>query len=128
MNKKRRPDYEALYPNVKIAPEILGYLKKSDRRMEYFERDLKRDRAKQDSHGRVLRDVDGQTMKLPEREVSLEKMMEEDWEFPADSPTPEEELVSKSEKQILFQALESLTLDERDLINALYFGDLTDNM
>ena len=39
---KYHPNYKELYPGIQNRPEILDTLKKSDRKMEYMEVDLKR--------------------------------------------------------------------------------------
>ena len=39
---KSHPDYTKLYPGAEIAPEVAQLLKRSDRKMEYMEVDLKR--------------------------------------------------------------------------------------
>ncbi len=120
-NHKRRPDYETLYPGVYIPDEVLEFLKKSDRRMEYFAYDLKRDRVRKDRHGRTVRDEDGFPVRLPEREVSLERLIEEDWEFTAPGPLPEDIVAAKAEKEELRRCVNLLTPEERELITASYY-------
>lgn len=38
--KDFRRNYENLYPGIEKYPDVLSYLKKSDRKMEYMEIDL----------------------------------------------------------------------------------------
>ena len=42
--RKYRPDYGKLYPGVELNEAVLDVLKKSDRKMEYMEYDLKAER------------------------------------------------------------------------------------
>ena len=38
------PDYGRLYPEIQARPDVLSVLKKSDRKMEYMEVDIKQER------------------------------------------------------------------------------------
>lgn len=124
---KFRTDYEKLCPGVEINPEVLLLLKKSDRRMEYFERDLKRGRYVRDKKGKAVRDKNGQLIDLPEREVSMEKLIGESWEFFSDDLTPEENVINTENADIfeLHRCMTLLTEEECDLITALYFHKMT---
>jgi RNA polymerase sigma factor (sigma-70 family) len=124
-NKKYRPDYAALYPGVEISDEVMAVLKQSDRKMEYMERDLKRNRFLRDKDGRVIRSG-GEPVVLPEREDSLERLTDADWEFPDASPSPEDAIIASEDSERLWQALNSLKPDERALIEALFYERLTE--
>lgn len=43
-NDQYHPDYKKLYPEIELRPEILTVLKRSDRKMEYIDVDLKTER------------------------------------------------------------------------------------
>jgi DNA-directed RNA polymerase specialized sigma24 family protein len=120
---RRRPDYARLYPGVKMSDKLLISLKKSDRKMEYEEYDLKRDRTLQDADGKPVLDKNGQPVTLPEREVSLDRLMYEDWDFPSDEPSPEDILIRRMEYGELYRCLDMLRPGERALIDALYFSN-----
>ena len=68
---KYHPNYKELYPGIQNRPEILDTLKKSDRKMEYMEVDLKR--------GTFIYDGEKQIAKfIPSREDSYDQMISED--------------------------------------------------
>jgi RNA polymerase sigma factor (sigma-70 family) len=115
---KFRPDYSALYPDLDIPADVLAFLKKSDRQMEYQERDLKRDR--------VGRAADGTKIRLPEREDSLERLLECDWQFPDVAPSPEETMLAQEELDALRCGVASLDENERALVQALFYDGLTE--
>ena len=51
---KYYPDYNKLYPEVDIAPEIMDTLRKSDRKMKYMEYDIKAEIPMKDENGRFV--------------------------------------------------------------------------
>ena len=63
---------------------------------------------------------------LPSRETSLEQMDEEKHQFVDERPGPEEQLTQSERLQLLRRALKSLTSAEREVIQSLYFEDLTE--
>ena len=65
------PDYEKMYPGVKITPEVLAALRASDRQMRRFESELKTERFEADNEKQVARFI-------PSREDSYERLVEED--------------------------------------------------
>ena len=65
-----RPNYKKLYPNTRISPEVLDVLKKSDRKMEYVDQDLKQETFVVDQEAEVA-DL------IPAREDSYERLVEE---------------------------------------------------
>ena len=65
------PDYEKMYPGVKITPEVLAALRASDRQMRRFENELKTERFEADNEKQVARFI-------PSREDSYERLVEED--------------------------------------------------
>jgi len=105
------PDYRKLYPGVEISPVVMTVLKRSDRKMEYMEVDLKL--------GAFQR---GSAEFSCCREDSLERMVgEEGMEFATAGPSPEEIVIRNEEVDKLCEALKRLSPDEYELIHALFF-------
>lgn len=111
---------------VEVNKEIYTVYAQSERQLEYIELDLKRDRVVQDAYGRTVSDDKGIPLTLPEREVSIEKLVEEGRDFPSSTPSPEEIVLKQLEIMELHHYLDFLADDERSLINALFFEGLTE--
>ena len=107
------------------ADEYIDY-SRIGRKMEYMECDLKRNRSAQDEKGRAVVDGNGLSVELPEREVSLEKLISEGWDFPSSEPPPEDAVIKKLEIEALHNCIDTLNADERALIDALFFDGLTE--
>ena len=121
--KTRRPDYTKLYPDVNIPEDVLQFLKKSDRRMEYLEYDIKRYRYARGKDGKTIRDSNGNPAVLPEREVSLEKLIAEGEDFPSSAFSTEDEIITRMEREELRGRLSQLNSSERKLIGALFYSN-----
>lgn len=117
-NDQYHPDYKKLYPEVELRPEILAVLKRSDRKMEYIEVDLKTERFIHRPKAKIA-------VFLPSREDSYDRMLGEDQQFAHSGMTPEETLVHSVELECLRNALELLPDDERRLIRLRYWCALT---
>ena len=91
--------------------------------MEYMESDLKRDRVQQDENGKKVFDENGNPIMLPEREVSLDKLIDEDWDYASSEPTPEEVVGKRFEMELLNNCLDLLKTEERELVDALFFSN-----
>ena len=104
------PDYNKLYPKVTITLEVQKFLKRSDRKMEYMEIDLKRGTFRQDG-----------TYFTQAKEVSLDIIEEDAPVFISAGASPEERLIANEEIDRLHRALDRLLPEERDLIRELYF-------
>lgn len=111
---------------VPVSEEVYTVYAQSERQLEYMALDLKRDRVLQDANGKAALDQNGQPIILPEREVSLDKLMAEDWDYPSSVPSPESAVLDQLEITALHQCLASLDTDERTLIEALFFEGLTE--
>ena len=111
--------------NVEVSAEVYKVYVSTERKMEYMERDLKRDRVLKDAGSRAVRDDDGHSIVLLEREVSLEKLMDEGWDCSSAELSPEDEVMRQFEIKELHNCLDLLSADERELINALFFEELT---
>ena len=110
---------------VLVSKEVYTVYAQSERQLEYMACDLKRDRILQDADGKAVLDQNGQPIMLPEREVSLDKLMAEEWDYPSSAPSPESVVLDRLEIAALHQGLSSLTAEERTLIEALFFEGLT---
>lgn len=117
--RKCRPDYGKLYPGVDLNKEVLDVLKKSDRKMEYMEYDLKAERSMKDKSGKIFG-------MLPGREDSFERLLETDTQFISEELSPEQLLEKRLEADKLYRCLKLLDEDERALIHALFFDGLTE--
>ena len=107
------PDYGRLYPEIQARPDVLSVLKKSDRKMEYMEVDIKQERFSYDPEGKVA-DL------LPSREDSYERLLAANHQFASAGPSPEEEAVSSL---WLADLMRGLSPEEQDIITQLYILD-----
>jgi len=112
--------------DVEVSEEVYREYAKTERKMEYMELDLKRDRVLQDADGKAVIGGDGLPVILPEREVSLDKLIGEDWDFPDAEPSPEDIVADAIQIEELYRCLDLLESDERALIDALFFGGATE--
>lgn len=116
---KYHPNYKKMYPGIEDMPEILAVLKKSDRKMEYMEVDIKRERFVQDQKACIARF-------LPSREDSYERILEDErLQFPCRGKSPEEVALCRLQNALLRNALEQLTEDEKYLIRLRYWHNLS---
>lgn len=113
------PNYEKLYPGVKLTPEVLACLRTTDRKMKYVEVDLKAEQYIPDPKT-------GETIRLPSREDSYERLLEEDRQFPMDELSPEAETIHADELRRLRLCMALLSNYEQRLISALYFEGLSE--
>lgn len=103
-------NYEKLYPDIEIPPEVLSVLRKGDRKEEYQEVDLKQERFVYDPETKTAHFIPG-------REDSYERLVEDEKrQFSNEDPTPEEHLMRSIENELLRQAVALLKEDERQLI------------
>jgi RNA polymerase sigma factor (sigma-70 family) len=110
---------------IKVSADIYKEYARSARQLEYIEHDLKCDRVLQDTLGRVAYDAEGRPTILPELEVSLDKLMDEAWDFPSDDQ-PEDTVLRHIETDALHRCLDMLDVGERTLIQALFFERKTE--
>lgn len=117
---KYNPDYEKLYPEVEITPEITEILKQSDRKMRYLEVDIKR--------GIFRHDPDAKKAEFtPTREDSLDRLLDDEkMDFFSEDPSPEEAVVHNDEINRLCRALTLLKPEEYALIHAVFFEEITE--
>ena len=105
---------------IEVTDEVYDAYMKGDRKMRYFESDLKAERLLMDENGQI-RQV------IPSREDSLDRLMDDNAEQFADRHESVEEMVLRriSIKR-LYKALDTLTEKERKLIEALFFEEKTE--
>ena len=103
--KDFRRNYENLYPGIEKYPDVLSYLKKSDRKMEYMEIDLK--------SGHYIYDLQRQRIHyLPGREDSFERLS---------GSSTENMIIQKMEYHDLICAISLLSKAGQRLIYLLYW-------
>ena len=105
---------------IEVTDEVYEAYTKGDRKMRYFESDLKTERFLLDKDGQIKRII-------PSREDSLDRLMDDQAEQFADQQESVEDTVFRRVSvERLYAALASLTEKERSLINALFFDELTE--
>ena len=105
---------------IEVTDEVFDAYIIGDRKNRYFEDDLKTERA--------ILGKDGQTKRLiPSREVSLDGLViNKAIQFPAAQESIEDLVFHKISIERLHIALSKLTNEERGLIEALFFEDMTE--
>jgi|GEM_PF-4684472 len=97
---KYHPDYKKLYPGEEITPEVLESLKRSDRKMEYMEVDLKQGSFRQHAAEFAY-----------SREISLDQLRdEEEIDFLSPSLSPEEIAVHIDEIDRLYRKNDAVVM------------------
>jgi len=126
--RNNQKNYAKMFPGVEINADTLKALKQGDNKENYFMVVLKRDRYLKDKRGNYVRDENGLNVKLPEREVSLEKLLEDNWDFPSSTPSPEQKVITEIEKSDLHRCIRSLPAEEKEVIYALFFSNYGEGM
>ena len=117
---KYAPDYAKLYPGVTISPTVMRALDQSDRKMQYFELDLKTERKRKDKRTKAI-------TVSPAREDSLDRLTENnEHQYLLEGASPEDTLIERDELERLRLALKRLEPEERELVKALFFEDKTE--
>ena len=105
---------------VEVTDEVYRAYMQGDRKMRYFENDLKTERFVHGKEGQVVRIISS-------REDSLDRLMDENaQQFPDDVESVENTVLHKLEMDKLHTALAMLTPEEQDLIQALFFEEKTE--
>lgn len=106
-----------MYPEA--SDEIIEILKRSERKMQYQEFDLKREHT--------MIDQETQTVWIiPSQEDSYERLLELSVSFAADQPSTEDIAIQNILLKQLEDALHLLAPDEMDLIEQLYFREYSE--
>ena len=117
---KYAPDYSKLYPGVTITPSVKRVLTGSDRKMKYFERDLKTDRRRENKQT-------GEVKITPAREDSLDRLVEDNnQQYALTEMSPEDALVERDDVERLHRALRQLEPEEWELVRARFFDGETE--
>ena len=113
---------------VEVSEEVYTAYAEIGHKMERMEHSVKCSRILRDQDCKTVRDEHGYPVMLPEREISLEKLIDEDWDFVSPEPSPEDALFSLFNMEIeeLHRCISLLTESEQHLINALFFKGLTE--
>ncbi|MBC8585817.1 RNA polymerase sigma factor [Youxingia wuxianensis] len=105
---------------IEVTGAVYDAYMKGDRKIRYFENDLKTER--------VLMDTDGHIKQIiPSREDSLDRLMDDNAEqFTDHHEIVEDMVLRKISAEKLYQALAELSEKERELIVALFFEEKTE--
>lgn len=105
---------------VEVTAEVYMAYTQGDRKMRYFENDLKTERFVLGKEGQVVQII-------PSREDSLDRLMDENaQQFSGGEESVENIVLHKLEVDKLHTALAMLTPEEQDLIQALFFEEKTE--
>lgn len=106
--------------SVEVTDEVYKVYTKYDRKMRYFEKDLKQERLAYDELGNIIK-------RVPSREDSLDRLLDESFmQFEDISENVEDTVLNKISTENLHKALDKLTDNEYDLIISLYFQNFTE--
>ena len=101
---------------VEVTDEVYRAYMQGDRKMRYFENDLKTER--------FVLGKEGQVQIIPSREDSLDRLVDENaQQFSDEQESVESVVLHKLEVDRLHTALSLLTPEERALIQGLFFDE-----
>ena len=106
---------------VEVTEEQYLAYYRSERRMRYFERDIKTETAIRDKDGNIIGYA-------PSKEDSLDRLLEKGGDFADESESVEDKTIREKMLEKLREVLDELTNDERELIDALFFANGGDGM
>lgn len=111
------PDFKRIYPEA--GEEVIAVLKRTERKMQYQEFDLKAEQ--------IIIDEEKQTVTvIPSREDSYERLKEAAVQFMDRAPGPEELVIRQLEVEQLHRAISCLSDDDQYLVYQLYFEERTE--
>lgn len=117
MAKARKiPNFRKLYPEAEEA--VIETLKKSERKMQYQEHDIKVEKTVTDKEGNLIT--------VPAREDSVERLEEKGVQFLSSDESLEDMVIKREEMEQLYRALSMLSKSDQELIHALYFENQTE--
>ena len=111
-------NYSKLYPNTQISAEVMAALIQSDRKIKYQEYDRKSERWKIDQEAQTA-------VCIPSCEDSFERLAGEDKQFASDGESVEDAVIKSILLDKLRLCLDRLDEEERALIDALFYDELT---
>ena len=106
---------------VPVTEEVYLAYYRSERRMRYFERDIKTESAVRDRNGNITR------YKLA-KEDSLERLTEAGEDYADDGESVEDAVVRAMMSDKLHEVLGKLPDSDRELIDALFFSNSGDGI
>lgn len=105
---------------IEVTDAVYDAYMKGDRKIRYFENDLKTERALMDTDGHIKQII-------PSREDSLDRLMDDNAEqFTDHHESVEDMVLRKISAEKLYQALAELSEKEREMIVALFFEEKTE--
>ena len=100
---------------IHVTEEVYLAYQKGKRKFRYFEKDIKRERVK-------INQKDKKEKILPKKEISYEYLIwEEGRDFIDESKDVEEEVIRTLMIEVVRDAITTLTEDEKQIINGLFF-------
>ena len=112
---------------MKVSEVIYMEYARASQKMRYIELDIKCSRFLKDKDGKAITDEDNQPVILPERESPLDKLISENnGDFPSAEIPVEEVVLLNIEIERLHESLSLLTVEESQLIKALFFDGLSE--
>ena len=106
---------------IEVTDEVYAAYMQGDRKMRYFENDLKSERTVLDNNGQVVQVI-------PSREDSLDRLMDENArQFSHSDESVEKVVFRKMEQDKLHTALSRLSPEEQSLIWALFFEERSES-
>ena len=112
--------------NVEVSEDVYDTYAKLGYKMEHIEHSIKCNRVLQDRNGKAVRDEHGHPIMLPEREVSLDKLIDADFEFASLETSLEDIVIGQLQIEELCSCLSLLNAHERELIESLFFEGVTE--
>lgn len=116
-NRYRIPDFRNIYPEA--SEEIIEVLRRSERKMQYQEYDLKNENYK-------VNQKNEKAICIPSREDSLERLLELGCQFIKEQLSVEEEVIRIVMYEKLHDAIQGLEKEERELIINFYYRGQSD--
>ena len=101
------------------SEEVIAVLRQGERRLQYLEYDLKVERF-------VLDETKQVAFFIPSKEDSLERLIETDVQFIDEGTSVEETAIKAVMVEQLKGSLELLSVDEIEMINALFYQGFTE--
>ena len=105
---------------IEVTDEVYAAYVKGQRKIDYFEKDLKTER--------VIKEKDGNIKEIvPSREDSLNRLIDDNsMQFSYDSKSVECEVEINVDLEKLHIALQQLTAEELDIIKKVFFENMTE--
>lgn len=117
MYYRKKINYRELYPDA--SDEVIAVLRRSDRKMEYQEYDIKAERTR-------INAAEQKVTVIPSREDSLDRLVEQEVQFRAELEDVDEAAIKCIMLDKLHDCLGMLAKSEMELITALFFDELSE--